>query len=142
MTENEIIKALEWCFQLRLCVDCPMRTEGYFSHSGNACRSALMKNALDLINRQKAEIERLNGAVQEWVDGKCLSQKHLLMIGKLQNEIEQAKSKAIKEFAERLKANVEGDINRVYMLGSGSVGHLCKFKDDIDNLVKEMTEGK
>ena len=56
--------------------------------------------------RLKAEIERLQGAVQEWVDGKCLSQKHLLMIGNLQNEIEQAKSEAIKEFAERLKESI------------------------------------
>ena len=62
-----------------------------------------LKEALAHINRQQAEIERLQGAVQEWVDGKCLSQKHLLMIGNLQNEIEQAKTEAIKEFAERLK---------------------------------------
>lgn len=51
MTDSEIIKALEWCSELRLCVDCPMRAEGYFSHSGNACRSVLMNNALALINR-------------------------------------------------------------------------------------------
>ena len=65
-----------------------------------------LKEALAHINRQQAEIERLQGAVQEWVDGKCLSQKHLLMIGNLQNEIEQAKSEAIKEFAERLRKEV------------------------------------
>ena len=59
MRDSEIIKALEWCSDLRLCVDCPMRAEGYFSHSGNACRQALMKNALNLIIRQTADIEAL-----------------------------------------------------------------------------------
>lgn len=52
MTDSEIIKALKWCSELRLCVDCPMRAEGYFSHTGNACRQALMKNALNLIIKQ------------------------------------------------------------------------------------------
>ena len=69
-----------------------------------------VKEVLNFFNRQQAVIERLQGAVQEWVDGKCLSQKHLLMIGNLQNEIEQAKSEGYKEgykegaksFAEKL----------------------------------------
>lgn len=59
MRDSDIIKALEWCSDMRLCVDCPMRAEGYFSHSGNACRQALMKNALYLIIRQTAYIEAL-----------------------------------------------------------------------------------
>ena len=61
MRDSDIIKALEWCSDLCLCVDCPMRAEGYFSHSGNACRQALMKNALNLIIRQSADIEALKG---------------------------------------------------------------------------------
>lgn len=36
----------------------------------------------------KAENERLEGAVKEWIDGKCISQKYLTMIGKLQAENE------------------------------------------------------
>lgn len=61
LNKNEIIKALEWCSELRLCVDCPMRAEGYFSHSGNACRKALMEKALALIN----ELTAKNDAVSE-----------------------------------------------------------------------------
>ena len=64
-TDEEIIKALEWCSQLRLCVDCPLRAKGYFSHSGNACRNALMKNALDLINHQREEIEVIKETTAE-----------------------------------------------------------------------------
>lgn len=69
MEKEQIIKALEWCSGLRLCVDCPMRTEGYFSHSGNACRKSLMENALALIKELTAktkvlEAERNN--YKEW----------------------------------------------------------------------------
>ena len=57
---EQIIKALEWCSSLRLCVDCPMRAEGYFSHSGNACRTTLMKNALSLIKELTQANEQLS----------------------------------------------------------------------------------
>ena len=47
----------------------------------------LEENAADTIEKLQAENERLKGAIQEWVDGKCISQKYLLMIGKLQRDI-------------------------------------------------------
>ena len=52
MTDNEIINALECCPYQRDCVSCDV----------NACDNSpnhIMKCALDLINRQKAEIDRL-----------------------------------------------------------------------------------
>ena len=52
MTDNEIIKALECCAKLT-CSECP-----YYEKKHIHCRE-LRKLALDLINRQKAEIERL-----------------------------------------------------------------------------------
>ena len=58
MDRKEIEKALKWCSELRLCVDCPMRAKGYFSHAGNACRKALMENALSLIKELTEENER------------------------------------------------------------------------------------
>lgn len=51
MTDNEIIKALECC-RSTSCYDCPYNDE-------NLCIDALLQYALDLINRQKAENERL-----------------------------------------------------------------------------------
>ena len=65
---EDVMRALEWCSDLRLCVDCPMRAEGYFSHSGNACRQALMKSALALLREKDAEIERL----KKHLDYKCI----------------------------------------------------------------------
>lgn len=65
LNRYQIIKALEWCSELRLCVDCPMRAEGYFSHSGNACRKALMENALALIKELTKEVENYRQAYRE-----------------------------------------------------------------------------
>jgi predicted RNase H-like nuclease (RuvC/YqgF family) len=51
-----------------------------------------VKRVLDLYNTIEAlqqENERLKGAIQEWVDGVCISQKHLSQIGELQQENEQ-----------------------------------------------------
>ena len=56
MKDNEIIKALELCMQVDsdICDICPLYDEE------NGCLEIdLRKPALELINRQKAEIERL-----------------------------------------------------------------------------------
>lgn len=58
MTDNEIIKALECCTKgttSDVCDDCPLRTTDICTEEENG----VLKLALDLINRQKAEIERL-----------------------------------------------------------------------------------
>ena len=59
MTDNEIIKAFELCFAKRgtilTCGKCP------YHNFGKLCKVKRDKDALDLINRQKAEIERLKG---------------------------------------------------------------------------------
>lgn len=54
MTDNEIIKALE-CYKNADCMNCPKWSQEW--HSG-MCNDFLL-SVLDLINRQKAEIERL-----------------------------------------------------------------------------------
>ena len=83
MNDNEIIKALECCAGEHACNnECP----------GNKVDCALEKYALDLINRQKAEIERLNKANERFA--KEFDSYYAIV-----------KSNAIKEFAERLKAS-------------------------------------
>lgn len=132
MTDNEIIKALK-CFYGKevSCKDCAYKTNAF------ACITNVARDAIDLINRQQAEIERL----------KAMNQSKLDTIHDLQTEIEslkieneslrsaahsyklhynEARAEAVKEFAERLK----GKIDVVY-----SIKHL---QDNIDNLVKEM----
>ena len=92
MTDNEIIKALEY-----------------------------------RIDKQKAEIERLEHIHKG--DGQLINS--LIKCYKL------AKSEAIKEFAKRLKEKCYEDFQETYEMLSPYV-----TEDDIDDLVKEMTEGK
>ena len=116
MTDNKIIKALECCngWDGR-CLNCPLNREG------TNCKEKLNSYTLDLINRQKAENDSLK------VDlAKCS-----IRLDNLYKTADEIKSKAIKEFAERLKEKASrGFWNE---LAYADV-------DDIDNLVKEMTE--
>lgn len=101
LTDEEIIKALEYCNVDRSeCDKCVLKRkcESYPFHS------AVAEYAFDLINRQKVEIERLkecpkcvyeyDGEVTEYcVQGPCPNFK----------TVKQIKAEAYKEFAEKLK---------------------------------------
>ena len=98
MTDNEIIKALR---------EMGAEYEGNFSNA-----------VLGLINRQKAEIERLNKANLSLVE----------RLKKARKQRKGARADAIKAFAERLKGKIR-------------MNGFCEefvFRSDIDNLVKEM----
>ena len=60
MTDNEIIKALECCVNNQYCWLCILKDREDDCHD-------ISKSALDLINRQKTEIERLR-ALQGNID--------------------------------------------------------------------------
>ena len=124
MTDEQIIKALECCASTNsseACRGCPF-------DKNNICEKdsvALQKYALDLINRQKAEIERLQ---KEKFDS-LNSQFAEMYATTLKIATKNAKSEAIKEFAERLKEKAS----------RGFWAELAYVDvDDIDNLVKEM----
>lgn len=95
MTEKDIIKALKCCSIEHACSKCPYKRE-----KGCSCINGVLKDTLDLINRQQAENEQLTEKFncQQTVYGD-LSE----IIKKQSEELKKAKSEAIKEFAERLK---------------------------------------
>ena len=131
MTDNEIIKALP--------------TVAYGGHSCGKCKyrhikdenrcglkgCLIARNALDLIHRQKAEVEKLKEENQRITENFNCQQivcgDFCEIIKKQADELKQAKSEAIKEFWNRV---------RTYAIDMGSV-HVTVFGD---NLVKEMTE--
>ena len=117
LTDNEIVKALECCIDCK-CKECPC----YKNIEGEMyCTEIDEEEIIDLINRQKAEIERLNIELQSMRSAANSYKWHY----------ETAKSEAIKEFAERLKEKAS----------RGFWDELAYADvDDIDNLVKEMTE--
>ena len=147
MTDEQIIKALEYCntdVRENTCPKCAF----YKKHR---C-SILMLNAVsDLINHQKAEIEELKTEIERMEDenytlkNKIEIRDNLIeqlgsdidikynTIYTMREKLKNSKSEAIKEFAERLKEKLQWDVefyNKIV------------FEDDIDKLVKEMTEEK
>lgn len=157
-TDEEIIKALEYCNADRnKCDKCVFQREC----ESNPFYSAVAEHALDLINRQKAEIERLkecpkcvyeyDGEVMEYcAQGPCSNFK----------TVEQIKAEAYKEFAEKIKqeikeaydSNIEvlnehfekhrGCFNDTFVgIIKGKNNALLGLSDFVDNLLKEMNGG-
>ena len=129
MTDNEIIKALECCSNAD-CVNCPKWSEEWYS---GMC-SDFLPMVLDLINRQRAEIERLQDEIEE--KNNTITFLKDQAVGwsidfcNLKKKVETTKAEAIKEFVERLKSEIEFSDT------------ITKVERHIDNLVKEMTEGE
>lgn len=140
MTDNKIIKALECCAEEKPCNECPLFD---YTEDEIKCKNKCFVDALDLINRQRAKIKALemdNAQLQSDIANANMNSDHALA------EIEWLKARnvnnccnwqikynplraeAIKEFAERLKKELGFGRHTSY--------------DEIDNLVKEMTEGK
>lgn len=127
-TDDESIKALE------VHSDTENSCMGVCPYSGDRlCGSKMAKDALAIINRQKVEIERLNKEVDRL--SQCVLY-HDGIVSDLEKDVFNAKAEAIKDFAERLKANMSNIARMEY---GGNI-YFCVGYDLIDNLVKEMTE--
>ena len=116
-TDEEIIKVLENYIK---------ENEFEYFHSDMMGEYPLIRKSLDLINRQKSEIERLQKEVN------IVS----IQFQDLQERTNEVKAEAYKEFAEKLKEKI-GDCHIV------SDGEYCGFDCGdihrcIDNLLKEM----
>ena len=166
MTDNEIIQALECCIKSTSgndCEDlnCPACDEigcRFMNQSTEYYPESLIqemgKAALDLINRQKAEIDRLRyilvnfmGELFDWgnkngVDTGIFAQTAIL--GKEKDDaVKQIKSEAYREFAERVK-QISKEVIVPYIADTSIQEHKTGVfwyrAEDFDNLVKEMTE--
>lgn len=136
MGDKDIIKALQICIDgEELCNDCPW-------YETDLCLVEIKRAALDLIIRQKAEIERLQKENSEnfnkWL---ILDKRTQERYAELYEESKGVvRTEAIKEFAEKLKKCLKRRTE--YDEGGWSVDLLTVTEEDIDNLVKEMTEGE
>lgn len=138
MTDNEIIKALE-CHSKnhpKTCEGCPYANT-YHDINGE-CIDVMATDTLDLINRQKAEIEELKEKTEkqrliiEAIDDNMFP---LPFETDYDKAIKNAKAEAIKEFAKRLVAIYEND--KTYDRPNAHTLVMTLFRN-IDNLVKEM----
>lgn len=134
MTDNEIIKALECCTSdwSPCMADCKYDADVVNSQE---CMENLMRDALALINRQKAEIERLRGPNRAYpfcnlIGGCLVFSKSLKDYNDMRKGIE---SEARKEFADRVKGLLSLNVrvsNEDYL----------EITEDIENLLEEMEE--
>jgi hypothetical protein len=140
-TDDEIIKAIEICQKAKCWGDCEDMSCPAASRQGccfylrtdedyeGVIQDEMLKDALDLINRQKAEI----------ADERARKELCAEVIKRLDKESETTRAEAIKEFAERLKAFYTED--KRYDRPNAHTMLILLFAT-IDNLVKEMTEEK
>ena len=89
-----------------------------------------LESVLDLIKRQKAKIESLEKELM-----KCKLEKELLY-----NVSVERQNIAIKEFEKRLKETITNAINTYYNSNGGGYYLAEDVIEDIDDLVKEMTD--
>ena len=156
MTDEQIIKALECCAYWesdKSCEDCPENTYGF------GCGNKLAKHSLDLINRQKAEIEEL-------YSDKIIAETHekaakdLCVDCAKQHEEAKAEIKRLKERISYLEESIDcsrKEYNRLLQKLQQAKSEAIKefaarlkcgvpqetgviMCADVDNLVKEMTE--
>ena len=149
MTDNEIIKALECCTTKGAsCKNCP----AFVKVDRSNCKKAFL-GALDIINRQKAEIEVLEARIGVYET--CNARKDEAIRG-LEAEIErlnnitsasaigimadiaievekkkprfihEIKAEAIKEFAEKMKEKIR------------TLDRIIVISEDVDSIAKEM----
>lgn len=130
MTDNEIRKALERC---------PQHTECCYCNSLDECgnKRTLITSVLALINCQKVTIERLenenNDKERVYTDEFLLRKEWQRRCRELLEEKQNVKSKAIKEFAEKIK-----EYRNICPMNGKE--YICMDIQEINNLVKEMTE--
>lgn len=166
MADKDIIQVLQYIVEngSGACDKCPVFPCGKIKdYEDNQCSRFIAEKALDLINRQKAEIERLQKEANlvsiQFQDMQERQEESQAEIDKLNAEnmltmsernafrtsfyeilkqLKTAKSEAIKEFAERLKETITNEIDTYYNSNGGGYYLAEDTIEDIDNLVKQM----
>ena len=144
MTDNEIIKALECCVSStgsEACEGCPFNENDICDKDSNATE----KYALDLILRQKAEIERLQKHNTEYArkhynDGRAEAITEFAE--NLKEEIFKASKSNYDARKERLEKYCHSDDNGEFIsYCNGKIDALRGIDDFIDELTNEYTKG-
>lgn len=118
MTDNEIIKALEYCSSdISNCKKCPYLAV-------NCCTTVRCRDVLTLVERQQAEIEMLNNNMDA-------------MVKEHHNIVKSVKEDTIREFEEKVKAKMTK-----YNEADGSYSFNVLTTEDITLIAKEMKERK
>lgn len=127
-TGEEIKSSLEVIATTRNCNECKIRNCKWGTCN---CSQITANAALDLINRQKTEIEKLKGSTIV---------SNIMESQKIKRE---AKAEAYKEFAEKIKKSIKENVDEAWHRDDGNGIYDAEYVlDDIDNLLKEMVGEK
>ena len=132
MTDNEIVKALEYCFtndwNRTKCDKCKFYT------GTTQCVEDLKSASIYLIKRQQAEIERLKCEMGKLLPKDCAYTVQMEVSNKLETQI---RAEAVREFAERLKNKIKTECNP-YGKPTFDYDTSLAIMRYINNLAKEM----
>lgn len=124
MTDEQIIKNAEY-HKLGNCSRCD------YKNYGSNCLHELLNDSIKMAKRICEDVADLE---EGYNDGIVCISRYKAENKWLLQKLQQDKSEAIKEFAERLKTNFNKNIK---LYGRCTV---CDATTEIDDLVKEMTE--
>ena len=128
-TDEQIIKNAEY-HKLGNCSRCD------YKNYGSNCLHELLNDSIKMAKRLCEDVADLE---EGYNDGIVCISRYKAENKRLLQKLQQAKSEAIIDFAERLKAIIYTHSNRVDVDG---VVLLTRIDNSIDKLVKEMTEEK
>lgn len=123
-TDEEIIKGLDFCCNTHNCLNCP------YLKVGMPCIRIMQSDALSLIKKQQAVIERLKCEMGKLLPKGCFYAVQMEVSNNLETKI---RAEAIREFAKRLKEMKYESIEWAH----GEHPYVVE-ESDIDNLVEEM----
>lgn len=126
-TDEQIIEALKCCIAQENCEEVSCEICPY--DKVYDCKEVMLKNVLDIFNRKNAENERLTAKI---LVKDNINDYNTAQLKIAREELRTAKSEAIKDFAERLKA----------ISDSRPLYDELVYIDEIEEVVKEMTEEK
>lgn len=164
-TDAEIIKALECCSKAQCEQDCVVLGCPYYLEE--QCSNKIVVDALDLINRKDAEIERLKEELdgetvtnmrlgheieryksnEKFINEKCDSilEKAKKIPYALKMDVAQAKSEAYKEFAEGIVKELKSSaIVYTCLINKKQTNHGFLIDDVfycVDNTLKKLMKG-
>ena len=149
-TDEEIVRALQqhsqdYDAELKHspCDDCPVTRS-----KGCTCIDVMAKGALDIINRQKAEIAWLRDTITGYEKMEEELHENHKTISKSLDDIarmipvhdQKVRAEAIKEFAERLKETMTTQTTD--NINEPCVNIIYYADETIDEIAKELTEGR
>lgn len=124
-TNGDIISSLKVIATTRNCNECKIRNCKWGTCN---CEQITANAALELINRQKSEIERLRAKVETRTQEK-------LALGRVYTQkLKNAEAEAYKEFADMIMRKIVEVCN----FDNGICARTLILTESIDNLLKEM----